>query len=116
MKESVLKNKSYAFAVRIVKLAQYLQKEKKEFVLRNQILRSGTSIGALVREGEFAQSIADFTHKMSIAPKETNETSYWISLLIDTGYLDKTISLSMQNDCDELTRMLIATVKISKKK
>jgi len=87
MKESLLKIKSYAFSVRIVKLCQYLNKEKKEFLLSKQVLRSGTGIGALVREAEFGQSRADFINKLSIALKEANETSYWLSLLKDTGYI-----------------------------
>lgn len=81
---SVLREKSYAFAIRIVKLAQYLQKDKCEFTLAKQVLRSGTSVGALIRESEFAQSKPDFLHKLSIALKEANETEYWISLLRDT--------------------------------
>jgi len=81
MKESVLRDKSYSFAIRIVKLSQFLNIEKKEYVLSKQILRSGTSIGALIREAEFGQSKADFVSKMSISLKEANETIYWISLL-----------------------------------
>lgn len=76
-----LQNKSYSFAIRIVKLSQFLQEEKREFVLTKQILRSGTSIGALIREAEFGQSKADFINKMSIALKEANETQYWLSLI-----------------------------------
>lgn len=76
MGKSVLKDKSYAFALRIVKLSQYLQAEKKEFVLSKQSLRSGTAIGALIREAEFGQSKADFTSKMNITLKESNETEY----------------------------------------
>ena len=81
MKENVLKSKSYLFAIRIVKLSQYLQQSKKEFVLSKQILRSGTAIGALIREAEYGQSKLDFTHKLSIALKEANETEYWICIL-----------------------------------
>jgi four helix bundle protein len=77
MKESQLKIKSYAFSVRIVRLCQYLNKEKKEYLLSKQVIRSGTGIGALVREAEFGQSRADFVNKLSIALKEANETSYW---------------------------------------
>ena len=76
MKENVIKTKSFAFALRVVKLAQYLQKEKQEYVLSKQVLRSGTAIGALVREAEHGQSKADFISKMSIALKEANETEY----------------------------------------
>lgn len=83
-----LKDKSYQFAIRIVKLSQNLHSEKKEFGLSKQILRCGTAIGALVREAEFAQSKPDFVHKMNIALKEANETAYWLSLLKDTDYLE----------------------------
>ena len=88
MSKSVLKDKSYAFAIRVVKLSQYLQTEKKEFVLSKQILRSGTSVGALIREAEFGQSKADFVSKMSISLKEANETEYWLCILKDTGYIE----------------------------
>jgi four helix bundle protein len=89
MGQSVLKDKSYTFAIRIVKLSQYLQNEKKEFVLSKQVLRSGTSIGASVREAEFGQSRADFVSKMSVSLKEANETDYWLLLLKDTNYIDE---------------------------
>lgn len=79
--KTILRDKSYAFAVRIVKLSQFLQSEKREFVLSKQLLRSGTAICALIKEAEFGQSKADFIHKMSISLKEANETEYWISLL-----------------------------------
>ena len=88
MGKSILKDKSYLFAIRIVKLSQFLQSEKHEFVLSKQVLRSGTAVGALVREAEFAQSTPDFIHKFSIALKEANETAYWIDLLKDTNYLE----------------------------
>ena len=78
MGESILKEKSYGFAIRIVNLYKYLCGNKKEYVMSKQVLRSGTSIGAMVREAEFAQSKADFTNKMSIALKEANETDYWL--------------------------------------
>lgn len=114
MKDSPLKNKSYAFAIRIVKLSQYLQAEKREFVLSKQILRSGTSIGALIREAEFGQSRADFISKMSISLKEANETEYWLNLLKDTDYIEQNLFESLQSDCSELIAMLAATVKTSK--
>ena len=114
MKESILKDKSYSFAIRIVKLSQHLQTENKEFVLSKQILKSGTAIGALVREAEFGQSKADFANKMSIALKEANETDYWLCLLKDTDYIKGDLFESMQKDCKELIAMLIATVKTVK--
>jgi four helix bundle protein len=102
------------FAIRIVKLSQFLQQEKKEFVLSRQVLRSGTAIGALIREAEFGQSKPDFTSKMSIALKEANETEYWLSLLKDTGYISENQFISLHSDCEELIAMLVSTVKTSK--
>jgi four helix bundle protein len=116
LKESVLKTKSYAFAIRIVKLHQYLAGEYKEYVLSKQILRSGTAIGALIREAEFGQSRADFRNKMAIALKEANETHYWLLLLKDTNYISDKICQSMSSDCLELIRMLVATVKTTQSK
>ena len=100
--DSILNTKSYAFAVRVVKLSQLLQKEKSEFVLSKQILRSGTSIGALIRESEYGQSRADFIHKLSIALKEAHETGHWLSLLHDTEYLDE----KLLSDCGEPKALL----------
>lgn len=114
MKESILKTKSYKFAIRIVKLYQFLVKEKREFVLSKQVLRSGTSIGALIREAEFGQSRADFINKMSIALKEANETIYWLEILKDTDYVNDKLFQSLYADCEELIRMLISTVKTAK--
>jgi four helix bundle protein len=87
MKENVIKDKSLAFAVRIVRLHQYLCASKKEFVLSKQLLRSGTSVAAMVREAEHAETKLDFKHKMGIAQKEINETMYWLELLKATDYL-----------------------------
>ena len=114
MGKSVLRDKSYLFALRIVELAKVLQSEKKEFVLSKQILKSGTAIGALIREAEFGQSKADFANKMSIALKEANETDYWLNILKDTEYLESYMFESLQADCNELIAMLISTVKTSK--
>ena len=115
MKESILRSKSYAFAVRIVRLSQFLTTEQREFVLSKQVLRSGTAIGALVHEAEFGQSKPDFRSKMSIALKEANETHYWLTLLRETDYINKKMFESVSNDCVELIKMLVATVKTSKK-
>ena len=112
--DNPLRDKSYQFSIRIVRLCQFLQKNKKEFVLSKQVLRSGTAVGALIREAEFGQSKADFTSKMSIALKEANETDYWLSLLMDTDYISESQFLSLQPDCKELIAMLVATVKTSK--
>ena len=114
MGKSILKDKSYAFAIRIVKLHQFLCDEKKEFVLSRHLIRSGTAIGALVREAEFGQSKPDFRSKMSIALKEANETEYWLNLLKDTGYLSEKMFSSIADDCIELIKLLIATVKTTK--
>jgi four helix bundle protein len=114
MKENILKDKSYAFAIRIVRLSQYLQTDKKEFVVSKQLLRSGTAIGALIREAEYGQSKTDFIHKMSIALKEANETDYWLNIIKDTGYGEEKLYLSIIKDCNELLRLLIATIKTAK--
>ena len=114
MNDNPLKDKSYQFAIRIVKLSQYLQRDKKEFVLSKQVLRSGTSIGALIREAEFGQSKADFTSKMSIALKEANETEYWLALLKDTDLISEDQFMSLHADCKELIALLVSTVKTSK--
>ncbi len=87
MKNNIVADKSYAFALRIIKLYRYLISEQKEYVLSKQILRSGTSIGALIKEAEHAQSKKDFINKMNIALKEANETEYWLMLLKDSDYI-----------------------------
>ena len=113
-KENVVINKSYAFALRIVKLYKYLVYEKKEYVLSKQLLRSGTFIGALIKEGEHAQSKADFLNKMNVALKEANETQYWIELLRDSDYLSYEESLSIYDNSNELIRLLASIVKSTK--
>ena len=114
MKKDPLKDKSYQFAIRIVKLSQFVRQNKKEFVLSKQVLRSGTAIGALIREAEFGQSRADFTSKMSMSLKEANETEYWLSLLKDTDFINENQFVNLQSDCKELIAMLVSTVKTSK--
>lgn len=109
--ESPLRTKSYSFAVRIVRLSQVLVSEHREYVLSKQILRSGTAIGALVREAEYGISRADFRSKMSIALKEANETEYWILILRDTDYIDERTFRELTATVVELIKMLIATVK-----
>ena len=111
---NVVKDKSFRLAVRIVKLSQWLVKEKKEFVLSKQVLRSGTAIGALYREAEHAESKADFAHKLCIAQKETNETLYWLELLKETEYLDAKQFQSLHNDTTEVIKLLTAIIKSSK--
>ncbi len=114
MKKNIIKIKSFDFAIRIVNLSKFLN-NKKEFVLSKQILRSGTSIGALIREAEHAESKPDFIHKMSIAQKEANETQYWLDLLFKTEYIDEAMFDSIICDVKEL-RKLIASIIISSKK
>ncbi|HOT14129.1 MAG TPA: four helix bundle protein [Bacteroidales bacterium] len=113
-KENILREKSYAFAIRIVKLAQHLNNEKHEHIISNQILRSGTAIGALVRESEFGQSKADFISKLSIALKEANETDYWLSLLKDSSYLSENEFNSISPECTELIKLLISSINTAK--
>ena len=116
MKQSPLKEKSYALALRIVRLSQYLSREKKEFVLCKQVLRSGTAIGALIREAEYAESNADFVHKLHIALKEANETDYWLSLLHDSDIIDSKAYTSIQTDCNEMIALLVSSIKTCKKR
>jgi four helix bundle protein len=106
MKESNIRNKSYRFAVRAIKLYQYLTEVKKEYVLSKQLLRSGTSIGANVREAENGESKLDFIHKLAIAQKETDETIYWLELLKDTDYVSQKEFESMNKDATELLKII----------
>jgi four helix bundle protein len=115
MKENVLKIKSFKFAVRIVNLYRYLCEEKKEFVMSKQLLKCGTSVGANVREAEYAESKADFAHKMAVALKETNETMYWLELLYATEYITLIEFESINNDAIELIKLITSSVKTSKK-
>jgi four helix bundle protein len=114
MSKSILKDKSYAFAIMVVRLSQFLVSEKREFILSKQLLRSGTAVGALIREAEFAQSKKDFINKMSISLKEANETLYWLDLLKDTGYINEEehqIHLGLNK---ELVAMLVSSIKTTK--
>lgn len=104
--DNVIKEKSFAFAIRIVKVYQYLIKERKEFVLSKQLLRSGTSIGANIEESIGGQSQADFLYKITIAYKEARETIYWIKLLSATDYFAKEEAESLLSDAEELCRIL----------
>lgn len=114
-KKSIVRDKSYVFAIRMVRLADYLREEKREFVLNKQLLRSGTAVGALVREAEYAQSTADFINKLHVALKEANETSYWLQLLKDTDYIEEKMYQSLYVDCDELIALLVSSIKTLKK-
>jgi four helix bundle protein len=115
-KQNVLKEKSLNFAIRIVKLSQYLKAEQKEFVLSKQILRSGTSIGASIRESKNAASSKDFLHKLTIALKEADETAYWLELLYKSEFLEEKLYESLQTDCDEIISILTASIKTLKAK
>ena len=109
-KGNILADKSLDFGERMVNCFKFLSAEKKEYVMSNQLYRSGTSIGANIHESIFAQSRADFVSKLRIALKEAGETSYWIRLLHRTGYMDDKMYNSVLNDCDELIRLLIASI------
>ena len=111
---SIIADKSKAFAIRVVGMARYLQKEKGEFVLSKQVLKSGTSIGANVRESKNAESKLDFIHKLEIALKESDETEYWLDILYETNYIPQSIYDSMLTDNKELTALLTSIIKTSK--
>ena len=115
VKDNVLKTKSYAFALRIVKLYKYLCDTQREYVLSKQVLRSGTAVGALVSEAEFGQSKADFISKLSIALKEANETLYWLSLLKDSAFIDDKMFQSIKPDAEELIKILVSSINTTKK-
>ena len=114
MSGNIIKNKSFAFAIRIVKLYKFLCETKKEFVISKQLLRSGTSVGALVREAEHAESKTDFKHKMSIAQKEINETIYWLELLKATDYFTDEQFQSIYCDAVEIIKLLTSIIKSTK--
>ena len=112
--DNLIEEKSFRFAIRIVKLNQYFRAKKKEYILSKQILRSGTSIGANIAEAQQAQSKADFISKMEIALKETSETKYWLRLLKETDYLSAVEFESIFQDCVEIERILVSIVKSAK--
>lgn len=109
--ERPAREKSRKFAIRVVRLYQYLRDDKREYVLAKQLLRAGTSIGANLAEAECAISRKDFLSKVYIALKECSETLYWLELLHETDYLTMEQYSSMQSDCEELRRILSATTK-----
>jgi four helix bundle protein len=115
MRENILKDKSYVFAVRCVKLYKFLSNEHKEFVLSKQILRSGTSIGANVEEANSGQSKKDFIAKLSISLKEANETHFWLRLLHDCDYLNQQMFDSLLTDCNELIALLTKIIITARK-
>ena len=112
--ENVIVEKSKAFALRIIKMYQFIVKEEKEFVLSKQVLRSGTSIGANVKEAIRGQSKPDFYAKMNIALKEASETEYWLELLHESGYIEEQAFQSIYDDCQELIKILVSITKTQK--
>lgn len=116
MSENIIKVKSFAFALRIVNLYKYLCNEKKEFVISKQLVRSGTAVGALIREAEQAESKLDFIHKLAIAQKEANESDYWLELLFQSEYLDTAQFQSLKNDIVEINKILASIIITTKQK
>ncbi|MGM9777414.1 MAG: four helix bundle protein [Prevotella sp.] len=116
MKQSILKDKSKGFALRVIRLYKYLCEEKKEYVLSKQLLRSGTSIGANIAEAFYGQSEADFVSKLSIAQKEAGETIYWLELLHESEYLKQNEYDSIHGDAEELIKLLTSSIKTVKEK
>ena len=114
MKNSIIREKSFGFAVSIVNLNKHLQEQKREFVLSKQLLRSGTSIGANIRESDNAESKADFIHKFAIDQKECDETIYWLELLNATGYLAESEFSSITNDAVELLKIIRSIILTTK--
>ena len=115
MRESILRTKSYQFALNSVRICKDLI-EKKEYILSKQLIRSSTSIGANIREANYAQSTKDFIHKLSISLKECDETQYWLELLFDSNYLDEIGFTSLHQQSSEIKRMLSSSILTSKKK
>ena len=112
--DNVIENKSFQFAIRIVRLYKFLCEEKREYILSKQLLRAGTSIGANVTESQQAQSKPDFVSKISIALKEASETKYWIKLLGATEYLSENQTKSILDDCVEIEKILVTILKSAK--
>lgn len=115
-RKSVLKEKSFLFALRVVKLYQFLCEEKREFILSKQLLRSGTSVGANIREAQNAESNMDFIHKLAIAQKECDETLYWLELLYKANYISETEFTSVYSDANEILKMLRSAILTTKNK
>ena len=115
VENNVLAEKSIAFAIRIVNCYKYLTKQKRESVMSKQILRSGTSIGANVHEAIYAQSKADFVNKMNISLKEAGETSYWLTILFKTDYIDSSMYESLDSDLKSILKIIASTIKTAKK-
>jgi four helix bundle protein len=110
MSKSIIKDKSFLFSIEVVKICRNLTEKKKEFVLSKQLLRSGTSVGALVREAQNAESKADFIHKLAIAQKECDETIYWLELLMETDYITSDEFAFLSNQASEILRMIKSAI------
>lgn len=115
MNKSTVSKKSYSFSLMVISLYKELVNDSQEYVLSKQLLKSGTAIGALIREAEHAQSKKDFLNKMNIALKEANETVYWIELLRDSDQITKEKFLALNNPATELLKMLVSIVKTTKR-
>jgi four helix bundle protein len=115
MKENVIRTKSFQFAVNTVLMFKSLQEVKREFIISKQFVRSGTSIGANVREGINAESKPDFLHKLSIAQKECDETIYWLELLYATAYINENEMIQMKNNAEELMRIIRSIIITTKR-
>ncbi len=114
-KTNILKEKSFSFSESIIQICRYLKGKRKESSIISQLYRSGTAVGALIREAEFAQSKADFINKLSIALKEANETDYWLNLLKESGDLDAELFIPTENLSREIISMLVCSVKTAKR-
>lgn len=113
-KKNVLENKSLLFALRIINAYKYITQDKQEYILSKQLLRSGTSVGAMIKEAEFAESKMDFIHKLNVALKEANETRYRLMLLKGAEYISVSAYESIEEDCNELIRLLVSIIKTSR--
>jgi len=113
---SILKDKSFVFAIEIVKTYKALVEENREYVMSKQLLRSGTSVGANIREAKNAESTNDFIHKLGISQKECDETLYWLELLKETGYLNKDLFLKLSDDANQILKMIRSTILTIKQK
>ncbi len=115
-KQNIIKEKSFAFAIRVIKMYNFLKERKKEFILSKQLMRSGTSIGAMIREAMNAETSKDFIHKLSVAQKECDETCYWLELLKESNYVGEKEFISIYNDAVELLKIIRAIIIKSKQK
>lgn len=115
-KQNIIKEKSFAFAIRVIKMYNFLKESKKEFILSKQLMRSGTSIGAMVREAINAETSKDFIHKLSIAQRECDETCYWLELLKEANFLTEKEFTSIYNDAIELLKIIRSIIIKSKQK